>query len=77
MKRLRLRITYSLTEISHGQEKYAKGDIALGELNSDGQRIMIEIVLPMKNKIGTIKFVPGWMVYPDGVIKLTTPYAGR
>ncbi|MGN0788296.1 MAG: hypothetical protein ACI4MY_00040 [Christensenellales bacterium] len=63
--------------ISQAQEKYANGDFILGELNSYGQRILIEIVLPRKNEIGTINLVSSWMVYPDGLIKLITPYAGR
>lgn len=56
--------------------KYLNGDFILGLLDIYGQRITIEIVLPRKDKIGIFKFKAGFIVYPDGEIKLTTPYAG-
>ena len=57
-------------------EKYVLGQYKLGLLNEYGQRISIEIILPRKDKNGFVKVVSGWMVYPDGKIKLATPYAG-
>ena len=42
-----------------------------------GQIINIKIDLPRKDKIGTVTFTSGWMVYPNGIIKLVTPYARR
>ncbi len=63
--------------IKQAQEKYANGDFKLGKLDEHGQRINIEIVLPRKDKIGTVTFTSGWMVYPDGVIQNITPYGGK
>lgn len=63
--------------IRQAQEKYANGDFVLGKLNAYGQRISIEITLPRKDKIGTVTFTSGWMVYPDGVIQNTTPYGDK
>lgn len=59
------------------REKYEAGDFQLDFLNNYGQRINIEIVLPRKDKIGTVKFLSGWLVYPNGVIRLTTPFAAK
>ena len=56
------------------KEKYANGEFELGKLNEFGQRISIEITLPRKDKAGTVTFISGWMVYPDGKIINTTPY---
>lgn len=58
-------------------EKYTAGQYALGKLNKDGQRISIQMELPRKDKAGTVSFITGWMVYPDGHIQLTTPYGGK
>ncbi|MCI8596532.1 MAG: hypothetical protein HFE35_06950 [Clostridia bacterium] len=56
------------------QKRNTKEDIfVLGELNDYGQRINIEIELPRKDRIGIVKFVSGWMVYPNGRIQLVTP----
>lgn len=63
--------------IRQAQEKYANGDFILGKLDKYGQRISIEIILPRKDKIGTVSFMSGWMVYPDGVIQNTTPYGDK
>jgi len=60
-----------------GKEKYVSGQYSLGILNRDGQRISIRIELPRKNGEGTASFLTGWKVYPDGEIKLTTPYGGK
>lgn len=58
------------------KEKYESGDFSLGKSDDYGQRINIEIELPRKDKIGTVKFISGWMVYPNGVIKNATPMGG-
>lgn len=63
--------------IRQAREKYANGDFVSGKLNEHGQRISIEIILPRKDKIGTVSFMSGFMVYPDGVIQNTTPYGGK
>ncbi|MEG1882082.1 MAG: hypothetical protein RR207_06515 [Clostridia bacterium] len=63
--------------VRQAKEKYANGDFMLGKLDSYGQRINIEIILPRKDKIDAIRFMSGWIVYPDGVIQNTTPYGGK
>ena len=60
-----------------GYYKYIAGDYTLGKLNDNGQRISIRIELERKNGAGTVSFISGWMVEPDGLIKLTTPYGGK
>lgn len=59
------------------QEIYANGDYTLGNLDQYGQRISIIIVLPRKDKAGIVRFLSGWMVYPNGVIVNTTPLGGK
>ena len=59
------------------EEKYASGDFILGLLNEYGQRISIVTELERKDGKGKVKFLSGWMVYPDGVIKLATPLGGE
>lgn len=59
------------------QEKYINGDYTLGKLNENGQRISIRIEIPRKDKEGTVSFLTGWMVYPNGHIQLNTPYGGK
>ena len=56
-------------------EKYVAGQYELNKLNSNGQRINIIIRIPRKDKNGDVTFTTGWMVYPNGKIKLITPYA--
>lgn len=60
-----------------GLEKYRNGDYTLGLLNKYGQRISIRIELPRKNGDGTISFITGWMVKPNGLIQLNTPFGGK
>lgn len=62
--------------IRQAEEKYADSNFKLGKLDGYGQRLSIEITLPRKNRSGTVSFISGWMVYPDGVIQLATPYGG-
>lgn len=60
-----------------GLEKYISGNYVLGKLNKDGQRISIRIEIPRKDKTEKVSFITGWMVYPNGHIRLTTPYGGK
>lgn len=62
--------------VRQANEKYASGYYQLGKLDMYGQRIDIEIILPRKDGKGTVNFITGWMVYPNGIIKLATPYGG-
>ena len=57
--------------------KYISGEYSLGRLNKDGQRINIRIEIERKDGSGTVSFVSGWMVLPNGTIKLNTPYGGK
>lgn len=61
----------------HAKVKYLAGEYTLGKLNKDGQRISIRIEIPRKNGTGMVSFVSGWMVCPNGRIRLTTPYGGK
>ena len=56
------------------REKYARGDYPLGILNTYGQHINIRIEVPRKDGIGKVSIITGWTVYPNGQIKLNTPY---
>lgn len=60
-----------------GREKYINGDYTLGKLNENGQRISIRVEIPRKDQEGTVSFLTGWMVYPNGHIQLNTPYGGK
>lgn len=57
--------------------KYISGEYSSGKLTKDGQRISIRIEIPRKSGIGTVSFISGWMVEPNGRLKLTTPYGGK
>lgn len=59
------------------REKYLAGNYILGKLNKDGQRISIRIEIPRKDGSGEVSFLSGWMVYPNGKLRLTTPYGGK
>ncbi len=58
-------------------EKYTAGEYSIGRLNEQGQRISIRIEIPRKIGSGTVSFVSGWMVEPNGQIHLNTPYGGK
>lgn len=58
-------------------EKYINSDYVLGKLDKEGQRISIRVEISRKDKEGTVSFITGWMVYPNGEIQLTTPYGGK
>jgi hypothetical protein len=60
-----------------GLEKYINGDYSLGKLDGFGQRITIRVEIPDRKSGGTVSFVTGWMVGPDGQITLNTPYGGK
>ena len=59
------------------REKYVAGDYKLGKLDIRGQRISIRVTIPRKNALGNVSFLTGWMVLPNGKIKLNTPYGGN
>ena len=59
------------------REKYISGEYALGRLNWNGQRISIRITTPRKDGSGEVSFITGWMVEPNGKLRLTTPYGGK
>ena len=59
------------------REKYISGEYTLGKLNIFGQRINIVIEIPRKDGSGTVTFTSGWMVEPNGKLKLNTPYGGK
>ncbi len=68
---------YLKSEIEkQGLEKYISGEYVLGKLNDKGQRISITIEIKRKDNNAMVKFLSGWMVYPNGHIQLTTPYGG-
>ena len=60
-----------------GLEQYIRGEYELGRLDEQGQRISIRIEIPNRTEGGTISFVTGWMVRPNGQITLNTPYGGK
>lgn len=59
------------------REKYLSGNYELGRLNFAGQRISIRIEIPRRNGGKTASFISGWMVEPNGEIRLITPYGGE
>ena len=48
------------------REKYVSGNYQLGKLNLFDQRINIRIENPRKDGWGTVSFISGWMVRPNG-----------
>ncbi|MDE7071537.1 MAG: hypothetical protein K2O86_06150 [Clostridia bacterium] len=69
---------YLVNELTRqADKKYSNGDFELGLLNEYGQRISIVTELNRLDGKGIVKFLTGWMVYPDGKIQLTTPYGGE
>jgi len=59
-------------------EKVANGDYTLGKADQYGQRINVEIALPGQGAAAgqTSYLNSGWMLNPDGSIRLLTPFAG-
>ena len=69
---------YLIEELtSQAKEKYSNGNFALGTLDGFGQRISVLTELDRKDGKGRVRFLTGWLVYPDGNIKNTTPYGGN
>lgn len=58
-------------------EKYRNGNYNLGKLDAFGQRLNIRIEIPRKDGSGIVSFLSGWMVEPNGKLKLNTPYGGK
>ncbi len=56
---------------------YMVGNYSLGKIDGFGQRITIRIKISNKRTGGFVEFNSGWMMYPDGILILTTPYGGR
>ena len=59
------------------KEQYIAGNYILGKLNWNGQRISIRVTIPRKDGTGDVSFITGWMVEPNGKLRLTTPYGGK
>ncbi|MBE6972370.1 MAG: hypothetical protein E7440_00570 [Ruminococcaceae bacterium] len=59
------------------REKYLSGDYTLGKLNERGQLLNIRILIPRKNTPERVSFITGWMIMPNGTLKLNTPYGGK
>jgi hypothetical protein len=61
-----------------GNAKYEAGEYTLGKADQYGQRINIEIEVPgVGDAAGQMSYMKsGWMIQPDGSIKLNTPFAG-
>ena len=55
---------------TQAEKQYAIGNYKLKNLDKQGQRVAIEINL--KDNI----FNSGWMIYPEGYLKNTTPFGG-
>lgn len=56
---------------------YSTGNYTLANLNDYTQTINIEIKIQRKDTSELKSFKTGWSVYPDGKIKLATPYANQ
>lgn len=59
------------------KETYASANYTLGVLDRHGQRIDIPIEMRSNKHNRFIKFISGWIIYPNKVIRLTTPYGGK
>jgi len=61
-----------------GLEKFKQGQFTLGKKDQYGQRIDLEIELPnLNHPLATPSYIKsGWMILPEGNIKLNTPFAG-
>ena len=58
-------------------EKYLSGEYMLGKLDRNGQRASIRVAIPRRDKEGSVSFITGWMIMPNGKLKLNTPYGGE
>ena len=59
------------------KEKYVAREYELGKLDIYGQRINIIIEIPRRDREGIVTFITGWMLEPNGKLKLNTPYGGK
>ena len=77
-KQIFLNLGYNLNDAFFLQQEfctqalknYLLGNYKLKTLNSRGQRLAIPITL------NSFSFYSGWMMYPEGLIKNTTPFGG-
>lgn len=58
-------------------KKYLSGDYTLGKLDKRGQRINIRVTIPRKDGSVSVSFITGWMIMPNGKLKLNTPYGEK
>lgn len=58
------------------KEKYISGDYVLGDLDEHGQRIDIRIDVFNENNEQKY-FIAGWMIRPNGLITLNTPFGDQ
>lgn len=58
-------------------EKYTAGEYQLGKLDQNGQRINIRVTISRRLGSESVSFVTGWMIMPNGKLKLNTPYGGK
>ena len=71
-------IEYLIDELEiQAKGKYSDSYFQLGKLDEFGQRITIVVSLEHKIEKRIVKFKTGWMVYPDGNIRTTTPFTGE
>ena len=59
---------------TQAQQKYSSGQYTLGKLDQWGQRITIDVTIGNADKFTIIQ--TGWMINPDGSLRLVTPFAG-
>lgn len=77
-KQIFLNLGYNINDSFFLQQEFCKqalknyllGNYKLKTLNSRGQRLAIPITL------NSFSFYSGWMMYPEGLIKNTTPFGG-
>lgn len=62
--------------INQGKQQYECGEYELRELKIYGQTIRIVVTLQDRMTGETVSFYTGWMVEPNGNVRLTTPFCG-
>ena len=69
---------YLIEELTRqAKESYSNGDFRFKKLDGYGQHITVIVQLESKNDKSRVKFKTGWLVYPNGNIKNTTPFSGE